>query len=228
MLQTVPGKYLVNSPPGRIFPPVIPQWRDGPTSSRRDGSRIAQAEVRKSGLSPGFSVRHRPPRPGGPGELWVYSQRQDSVMSHTYSSALFHCVFSTKERRKLIPSDIQPRLWAYMGGVARKREMKALGVGGTDDHAHLLLSLPSSLPIAKAMREIKSESSRWMQEECGFAGFEWQEGYGAFSIGWTQVEATLKYIARQQEHHRRRDFQAEFVAFLKKHQIEYDPRYVWG
>jgi len=149
-------------------------------------------------------------------------------MSHTYSCALFHCVFSTKERRKLIPPDVQPRLWAYMGGIARKREMKALGVGGTDDHVHLLLSLPSSLPIAKAMREINSESSRWMREDCGFAGFEWQEGYGAFSIGWAQVEATLAYIARQQEHHRKHDFQAEFIAFLKKHQIEYDPRYVWG
>jgi len=115
-----------------------------------------------------------------------------------------------------------------MGGVARKREMKALGVGGTDDHVHLLLSLPSSLPIAKAMREVKSESSRWLRQECGLAGFEWQEGYGAFSIGCAQVEATLAYIARQQEHHRKHDFQAEFIAFLKKHQIEYDPRYVWG
>jgi REP element-mobilizing transposase RayT len=117
-------------------------------------------------------------------------------MSHTYCCALFHCVFSTKERHKTITGEIQPRLWAYMGGIARKREMKALGVGGTDDHVHLLLSLPSSLPIAKAMREIKSESSRWMRETCGIAGFEWQDGYGAFSIGSSQVEATLAYIAR--------------------------------
>jgi len=152
----------------------------------------------------------------------------DSGMSHTYTCALFHCVFSTKERSKLISPEIQPRLWAYIGGVARKREMKALRVGGTDDHLHLLLSLPSALPIAKAMREIKSESTRWLREDCGLAGFAWQEGYGAFSIGWTQVDATLKYIARQKEHHRKRDFQAEFVAFLKKHKIEYDPRYVWG
>ena len=149
-------------------------------------------------------------------------------MSHTYCCALFHCVFSTKERHKTITPAIQPRLWAYIGGVARKREMAALGVGGTDDHAHILLSLPSSLPIAKAMREIKSESSRWMRETCAIEGFAWQEGYGAFSIGQAQVDATLKYIASQQEHHRKHDFQAEFIAFLKKHQIEYDPRYVWG
>ena len=149
-------------------------------------------------------------------------------MSHTYCCALFHCVFSTKERSRIIEAEIQPRLWAYMGGVARKREMKALGVGGTGDHVHLLLSLPSSLPVAKAMREIESESSRWMREECALAKFEWQEGYGAFSIGWAQVEVTLKYIAGQKEHHRKRDFQAEFIAFLKKHDVDYDPRYVWG
>jgi hypothetical protein len=67
-----------------------------------------------------------------------------------------------------------------------------------------------------------------MHETCAINGFEWQEGYGAFSVGWTQVSATLAYIARQEEHHRKRDFQAEYIAFLKKHGIEYDPRYVWG
>ncbi len=78
------------------------------------------------------------------------------------------------------------------------------------------------------MREIKSASSLWMHQTGQKRDFEWQEGYGAFSIGWTQVEATFKYIARQEEHHKKRDFQAEFVAFLKKHRIEYDPRYVLG
>lgn len=114
-----------------------------------------------------------------------------------------------------------------MGGVARRHEMKALAVGGTEDHIHLLLSLPSSLSIAKAMRELKSASSRWMHES-GVNDFEWQEGYGAFSIGHAQLEATLAYIARQEEHHRKRDYQQEFIAFLKKHHVEYDPRYVWG
>ena len=141
---------------------------------------------------------------------------------------MFHCVFSTKERRRTITPDIQPRLWAYMGGIARKREMTALAVGGTVDHVHILLSLPSTLPVANAMREIKSESSRWMNGACDVNGFEWQEGYGAFSIGWAQVESTVAYISGQEEHHRKRDFQAEFVAFLKKHCIEYDARYVWG
>jgi hypothetical protein len=78
------------------------------------------------------------------------------------------------------------------------------------------------------MREIKSGSSHWMRETCAVQAFAWQEGYGAFSIGWAQADATLRYIAHQEEHHRRRDFQTEFVAFLKKHQIEYDSRFIWG
>jgi REP element-mobilizing transposase RayT len=115
-----------------------------------------------------------------------------------------------------------------MGGVAREHQMKALGIGGMEDHVHILLSLPSSIAIATAMREIKSASSRWMHEICSVEDFEWQEGYGAFSIGWSQITPTLAYISRQQEHHRKHDFQAEFIAFLKKHRIEYDPRYVLG
>jgi REP element-mobilizing transposase RayT len=149
-------------------------------------------------------------------------------MSHTYCSSLFHCVFSTKERRKTISFEIQPRLWAYLGGIAREHGMSALTVGGFEDHVHILLSLPSSLAIAEAMRIIKSASSRWMHTNCGLMAFEWQEGYGAFSIGWSQTEATLTYTANQREHHIKHDFQAEFLAFLQKHKVEYDPRYVWG
>jgi REP-associated tyrosine transposase len=106
--------------------------------------------------------------------------------------------------------------------------MKALSVGGSDDHVHILLSIASSAAIADAMRIIKSESSRWMHETCAQEAFEWQEGYGAFSIGWSQTQPTLAYIASQQEHHKRHDFRAEFIAFLKKNHIQYDPHYVWG
>ncbi len=106
--------------------------------------------------------------------------------------------------------------------------MKALAVGGMEDHAHILLSLPSSLAIAEAMRAIKSGSSWWRHEICELRSFDWQEGYGAFSVGFGQVQATVAYIACQRQHHRTRDFQGEFIAILKKHRIEYDPRYVWG
>jgi putative transposase len=149
-------------------------------------------------------------------------------MAHTYCSSLFHCVFSTKGRRKAIAPEFQERLWAYMGGIARENKMKALAVGGTDDHAHILLSLPSSMTIADAMRKIKGGSSLWLHETCGLTGFEWQEGYGAFTIGVSQVDVTVAYIAGQREHHRKRDFQAEFLAILKQHGIEHDPQHVWG
>jgi putative transposase len=149
-------------------------------------------------------------------------------MAHTYCSSLFHCVFSTQDRRKTISTEVQDRLWAYMGGVAREHKMAALNVGGMEDHVHLLLSLPSSLSVAQAMRTIKSGSSRWLHESCGLRNFAWQEGYGAFSIGHAQKITTAKYIAQQRDHHRKRNFQEEFLAFLEKHHIDYDPRFLWN
>ena len=147
-------------------------------------------------------------------------------MAHTYSSLLFHCVFSTKDRRAAISRELQPQLWAYMGGIAREHGMKALAVGGTENHIHVLLSLPATQAIAQAMREIKKGSSQWMHETAGVPGFAWQEGYGAFSIGHAQVEATLAYIAGQREHHEKRDFEVEFFAILRKHEISFDERFV--
>jgi REP element-mobilizing transposase RayT len=150
-------------------------------------------------------------------------------MAHSYVSALFHCVFSTKERRKTITENIQERLWLYMGGIARKNKMRALAIGGVEDHVHVLLSIPSTLSIAKAMQLIKGGSSSWVHNTFPeHHDFEWQEGYGAFSIGVSQVPDTKAYIDNQREHHRTKTFQEEFIAFLERHGIDYDPRYVWG
>jgi putative transposase len=148
-------------------------------------------------------------------------------MSHTYVSDLVHRVFSTKERRRLIRTETQSELWSFIGGIARKNGFKALIVGGTDDHVHVLLSLPATIPLAKAMQLLKGSSSRWMNEN-HVKGFAWQEGYGAFTLGVSQKPRTIDYIKRQAEHHRKRSFEEEFVAFLKKHAIDYDPKYVWG
>jgi putative transposase len=148
-------------------------------------------------------------------------------MSHTYVSELVHCVFSTKERRNLIATEVQPVLWAFIGGVARKNGLEALMVGGTENHVHILLSLPASMPLAKAMQLVKGASSHWMNEKHTH-GFAWQEGYGAFTVGISQKDDTIAYIRSQPEHHRRRSFEEEFVAFLKKHDVEYDPQYVFG
>ena len=140
---------------------------------------------------------------------------------------LFHCVFSTKGRRGLIPSARQPDLWAFIGGIARKNSFKALAVGGVDNHAHVLLSLPATMPHSKAVQLIKGGSSKWMNDG-GAKNFAWQEGYGAFSVGISQRPDTIAYIKNQPEHHQKRGFEEEFVAFLKKHGIEYDAKYVWG
>jgi putative transposase len=106
-------------------------------------------------------------------------------MSHTYVSDLVHCVFSTKHRRKIIPPETQGPLWSFLGGIARNNGFTALMVGGTADHAHVLLSLPATIPLAKAMQLLKGASSKWMNENHG-GGFAWQEGYGAFTVGVSQ------------------------------------------
>jgi len=150
-------------------------------------------------------------------------------MSHSYSSSLFHCVFSTKERRQIIRQELQQALWPYIGGIARQNKLKALAVGGVTDHLHILLSLPSSMDIATAMQRIKGASSKWIHDTFPeYQHFSWQEGYGAFSVGVSQVEATVAYIHSQAEHHRTKTFQEEFLAILQRHGIEYDERYVWG
>lgn len=150
-------------------------------------------------------------------------------MAHSYISSLYHLVFSTKERRKQIDAELQTRLWPYLGGIARENDIKALAVGGVEDHVHILISLPSTLAVAKAVQLIKGGSSKWIHDEFpGRRDFAWQEGYGAFSIGVSQVDDTIRYIANQAEHHRVKAYEEEFIAFLERHGIEYDPRYVLG
>ena len=149
-------------------------------------------------------------------------------MPQSFCSALFHCVFSTKERRQLITPKLQESLWPYLGGIARENRMTALAIGGVEDHLHILLSLPSTLDVAKSMQLSKGGSSKWIHDTFPeHRSFAWQSGYGAFSIGVSQVDDTIAYISSQKKHHRRRTFQDEFLAFLNKHRIEYDPRYIW-
>jgi putative transposase len=148
-------------------------------------------------------------------------------MSHTYVSELVHCVFSTKQRQNRIPVEMKSRLWSFIGGIARKNGFKAVAIGGTQNHVHILLSLPATMPLAKSVQLIKGGSSKWMNET-GNVPFAWQEGYGAFTLGISQQKATIAYINSQPQHHAKRSFEEEFVEFLKKHEIEYDPQYVWG
>ena len=142
---------------------------------------------------------------------------------HSFTSCLVHCVFSTKERRRLITPVLQERLWPYLGGIARQHKMKMLAVDGVEDHVHALLSIPATLSVAKAVQLLKGNSSKWIHETFPDQRlFGWQEGYGAFSIGVSGVEETVAYIRNQKEHHRSRSFKEELVAFLDKHGIEYE------
>ena len=149
-------------------------------------------------------------------------------MAHKYPNILVHCVFSTKERRPLITPELRERLWPFIGGIARQNKMKAIEIGGVEDHVHILLSLPSTMAISKALQLIKGGSSKWIHETFPeHRLFAWQEEYGAFSVSVSQLDKTIKYIKGQEVHHREMTFQEEFLALLKKHRIEYDERYLW-
>ena len=144
---------------------------------------------------------------------------------HSFNSCLIHGVWSTKNRASFLDSELRERLWPYLGGIARENKMKALAVGGAADHVHILVSLPGTLSVAKAMQLLKGNSSKWIHETFPkLADFTWQQGYGAFSIGVSGVEATVAYIRNQAEHHRQRTFRAEFVAMLRKHGLDFDER----
>ncbi len=150
-------------------------------------------------------------------------------MAHTYGSCLYHFVFSTKDRKALIDGDWQAELWEYLGGIARSNGMRALGIGGAPDHVHILLEIPPRIAPAKGIQLVKGGSSKWVRETKSVGkGFAWQEGYGVFSVGFSQVGGHLRYIAEQGEHHRKRTFQEEYRAFLKRHRITVDERFVWG
>lgn len=144
---------------------------------------------------------------------------------HSFTSSLFHCVFSTKERRPLITDDLAERLWPNLGGIARENRIKPLEIGGVADHVHLLLSLPATLSIAKAMQLLKGNSSKWIHDTFSeHRGFAWQEGYGAFSIGIGDMPRTKTYIRNQPAHHQRRSYGEELKAILDRHGISYDER----
>ena len=150
-------------------------------------------------------------------------------MAHSYSSNRIHVTFSTKERHKNISDEPQPKLWAYMAGIARNQGFEAMIIGGGKDHVHALLLLPPSLPLSKAIQFLKGNSSKWLNET-GAAGnkFSWQEGYGAFSVSASQTADVIRYIETQVAHHAHKSFEEEFVEFLTKYGVAYDPAHVLG
>ena len=149
-------------------------------------------------------------------------------MAGTFTKLLYHIVFSTKHREGRITAEVGPELYKYIGGIIRNEGGAMIEIGGAADHVHILAKFRADAAVSDMVRSIKANSSRWMNDGAGGAErFEWQAGYGAFTVSDSQVGAVLAYIRGQAEHHRRRSFQEEFVAFLDRHGIQFDQRYVW-
>ena len=149
-------------------------------------------------------------------------------MPQSLANVLVHLIFSTKSRGRFIRPDIEDELFRYLASLCRACGCPAHKIGGTDDHVHLACSLSRTITLSKLLEEIKKRSSKWIKTKGdAFAGFSWQNGYGAFSIGHSQLGSLKRYIATQREHHRHKTFQEEFREFLEKYQVNYDERYVW-
>lgn len=146
-------------------------------------------------------------------------------MPQSIVKILVHIVFSTKDRRLLIPEDLQPRLYAYISGIIKNNKGRMIIAGGIADHIHLLVSI-GRIDVSDLIGDIKRDSSKWMKDN-GVKDFYWQRGYGAFSIGQSQVEGVRKYIVNQKIHHAKQDFQDEFRALCRKYDVVIDERYCW-
>jgi REP element-mobilizing transposase RayT len=151
---------------------------------------------------------------------------EHETMSHV--KADFHCIFSTKNRQRFIDDTLRESLFPYMGGIARNNKIHPICIGGVEDHVHLLISLPATLPICKAMQYVKGGSSKWIHDTlASHQEFAWQKMYAAFSVSHSQRPSVIRYIENQREHHRKKSFKEELIEFLKAHEIEYDERYLW-
>ena len=149
-------------------------------------------------------------------------------MANTYSQLFYHVVFSTKGRLKFIGQEIEERVWAYLGGIARKHRLTALQIGGIEDHAHgLVMAKPVVAPFEIPMW-LKGESSKWIHDEFSrLSKFGWQDGYGIFSVSKSNVPAVIDYIKNQRAHHRNQTFEEEYLSLLKLHGVDFDERFVF-
>jgi REP element-mobilizing transposase RayT len=141
------------------------------------------------------------------------------VALHTYISNRVHVVFAAKEHLELIPEDLLEELWAIIHGIAKRLGIRTYAIGGMRDHVHVFIGLPGTIRLSEAVQKIKANSSRFLHEK-GVKEFAWQERYGAFSVGVSQSDATIRYIRTQAQHHAKRDFRAEFAAMLTMHGLK--------
>ena len=149
-------------------------------------------------------------------------------MPQSLSKVYVHIVFSTKYREHKIDRSIRGSLYSYIGGICKHLECYPIQVGGFSDHVHVLCALSRKVTQAQLLEEIKKRSSRWIKrQDAKYSDFYWQNGYGIFSVKPTDIEIIKRYIINQEIHHRKKTFKAEYRAFLKKYNVEYDERYVW-
>ena len=154
------------------------------------------------------------------------SEGAKETLAHTAGNLVVHLIFSTKGRRPLITPEIRSDLFAYLGGIIRGMRGTALIINGTADHVHMLIRILPVHSAAEIARVVKTNSSRWVREKWNMQ-FAWQTGYGAFSVSESNAPAVSRYIATQEDHHKKRNFQEEYVALLKKNNVQYDERYIW-
>ena len=150
-------------------------------------------------------------------------------MANTYTSLFYHIVFSTKNRVAFIRPDIEERVWAYIGGIARNHKMTALQIGGIEDHLHALIMAPPAIAPYEIAKYLKGESSKWIHETfADLRDFGWQDGYGAFTVSKSKLPDVASYIQKKRMRHQAQTFQGEYREMLDKHGVEYDEQYLWG
>lgn len=148
-------------------------------------------------------------------------------MAQSLACLHVHLVFSTKQRAQLIEDPIRKALHAYLATILQDLKCPAILINSMADHVHVLFDLARTCAMSEVVEKLKTASSKWMKRQDGHAGFAWQGGYGAFAVSESMVGTVRAYIARQAEHHRTITFQEEYRAFLERHRIVYDERYVW-
>ena len=149
-------------------------------------------------------------------------------MPQSLARLYVHLIFSTKHRERLITNGVRQSLHAYMATVLQNFKCAPVLINSVEDHARILFELGRTVAVSQAVEEVKTTSSKWIKTQAAeFAGFAWQSGYGAFSVSESNVPAVRDYVANQREHHRVKSFQEEYRAFLEKHGVAYDERYVW-
>ncbi len=150
-------------------------------------------------------------------------------MAQTLVSLMVHVIFSTKNREPLITPEIEPELFAYIGGILKNHDSRLLDAGGTADHVHLLVSQSKNVALSSLMKDVKKDSSSWIKTKGrNFRNFHWQDGYGGFSIGKSDIPGLKRYVANQKQHHRKRSFQEELREILDEYGIAFDERYLWN